>query len=318
MKKIVFGIVGPTASGKSKVAIELAKKFPIEIISCDSMQVYKGMDVGTAKSSQELIEKIPHHMIDIVEPEEEFSAAEYSRQAREVTMGILKRKRIPFLVGGSGLYFNSYVDGIFPEVGKDKSFRKDMKVFAENNENNKLHQKLKDIDPEAAGKIHPNDLRRVIRALEIYHITGKTKTQMKSQRESLTDLGFGLYFYGLKLPREVLYDFINSRVDELIVKGLVNETKKLKLKDLSLTAKMAIGYNEIYSYLDGNETLEEAIGNIKQYTRNYARRQMTWFKKRRDLEWVELESVSEWKKAVEKISSKLEAEGSKEMKKGDG
>ncbi len=307
MNKIIFGIVGPTASGKTRIALELAKKFPIEIISCDSMQIYKGMDIGTAKPSKGILDSVTHHMINIIEPEEEFSAAEYSDIVRKITFSIIKENKIPFIVGGSGLYYNTYIDGIFPEVKKDKNFRKKLREFAKEKGNERLHQKLEKIDPDTAKKLHFNDLRRVIRALEVYHITGKTITEKKEQKTSIQKSGYEPYIFGIKLPREVLYNSINNRVDALIENGLVEEAKNLKEKNLSITSKMAIGYKEIYSYLNGNESLEKAIENIKQYTRNYARRQMTWFKKRKEIEWIELGSSEEWKKAVNDISNKVES-----------
>ena len=303
MKKVLFGLVGPTASGKTKITMKLAEKFKFEIVSCDSMQIYKGMDIGTAKASIEELQKVPHHMIDIIYPEEEFSVADYSIQARNITFDILKRDKIPFLTGGSGLYYNSYVDGIVPEAQKDAEFRNKMSKI---DDNAVLYSKLKKTDTEAAKKIHPNDRRRIIRALEVYHVTGKTITSKKKEKISLEKLGFNLNIYALKLPREILYNSITKRVDNLIENGLLEEAKKLKKKNLSLTAKKAIGYKEIYSYLEGNETFNEAVENIKQYTRNYARRQMTWFKKRKEIKWIEIESLDDFKKAVDIISGDLD------------
>lgn len=302
----IFGIVGPTASGKTKIALELAEKFPIEIISCDSMQVYIGMDIGTAKPSKKVMKSTPHHMINVVSPEKEFSAAEYSRKARKITKEIISRGNIPLLVGGSGLYFNAYIDGIFPQVDKDEKLRKKLRGFAKQKGNKALHQKLEEIDPKSANKIHPNDARRVVRALEVYHMTGETISKKKHHTTSIQEIGITPFIYGLRLPRDMLYNNINKRVDELINKGLIEEAKEIKeSKQLSKTSKMAIGYKEIFSYLEGEKSREEAIDKIKQYTRNFARRQMTWFKNRNDVKWIELKSSQEREKAVEVISSKI-------------
>jgi len=304
-KGMIFGLIGPTASGKTKIAIELAKRFPVEIISCDSMQIYKGMDIGTDKTDRATLDEIRHHMINILEPEEEFSAAQYSDIARKIAVNILDKGKIPFIVGGSGLYFNSFIYGIFPEAGKDKEFRKTMKDMVARQGNLKLHQKLKDIDPNAADKIHPNDTRRTIRALEVYHITGKTITQKKAERKSLIDLGFKLSIYGIRFPRNILYSLIENRVDEIVNAGLIDEARMLKEKDLSLTARMAIGYKEAYSYLDKEGSKDEMIGEIKKYTRHYARRQITWFQKLDLINWIDLDLPDEYRKAIDIISKDI-------------
>ena len=279
----VIFLVGPTASGKTKVSIELAGKLNAEIISCDSMCVYRGMDILTSKPSAGDRKKIKHHLIDIIPPTEEFSVAEYRRMALEKIKDILKRKKTPLFVGGSGLYVKALIDGLFPSAQKDPRFRKGQEALAKKYGRGYLYKKLKRIDPGRAKKIHPNDLRRVIRALEIYH----TEKRMPSELGRATEpLNYDFKIFGLDIPRDVLYRNIDERVEEMFKRGIVEEVKKLLKKKLSMTSHKALGYSEVLGYLKGRYSLEDAKELLKKNTRHFAKRQLTWFRPDRRIHWL--------------------------------
>ena len=286
MKPKVVVIVGPTASGKTAVSIELAKRLNGEIISADSMQIYKEMNIGSAKPTEDEKQGIYHHMIDVVEPTENFNVAKYKEMAEECIKKILNKGKLPIIVGGTGLYVSTLTNGIeFSEIERDEEYRKELENIAEKeNGAEVLFEKLKEVDPEAANVIDKNNVRRVIRALEIYKVTGKTKTQV--DRESIKELKYDYRIFGMLWDRQELYDRIDKRVDIMIEMGLVGEVKELYEKGISSTAIQGLGYKEIIEYLDEKVTLEEAIEKIKQETRRYAKRQMKWFKRDKNIIWL--------------------------------
>lgn len=279
----VIFIVGPTASGKTALSLRLARDFNAEIISCDSMCVYKGMDILTSKPSEAERKKVRHHLVDIISPAREFSVAEYRRLALKAMEDILKRDKTPLFVGGSGLYVKAVIDGLFPSAKKDPGFRRRQEALAKKYGSIYLHNKLKKVDPAAAKNIHPNNVRRVIRALEIYHTEKKPPSELKKNTEPLQ---YGFRMFGLKQERKELYDNIEKRVEEMFRKGIVREIKRLSGNSLSVTAKGALGYNEVLGYLRGKYTLEEAKELLKRNTRHFAKRQLSWFRPDKRISWL--------------------------------
>jgi tRNA dimethylallyltransferase len=285
---IVYFLLGPTASGKTKLSIELAKKLNAEIISCDSMCVYKGMDILTSKPFMSDRRKIRHHLIDIISPAKEFSAAEYRRMALEKIEDILKRGKVPLFVGGSGLYVKAVIDGLFPSAEKDLRFRKEQEALAKKYGRGYLYRKLKKIDRISADKIHPNDLRRIIRALEIYHTEKKRPSELRLNREPLR---YEFKIFGLKLDRDKLYKNIDDRVEQMFKRGIVEEVRRLSKRKLSITAQKALGHSEVLGYLKGSYSLDEAKALLKKHTRHFARRQLTWFRPDKRICWVSSSSA---------------------------
>ena len=279
---MLFGIAltGPTASGKTKISIELAKRLGCEIISLDSMQIYKGMDIGTAKATEEEMENIPHHMLDVAEPSRDYSTELYREAAQSIARDITARGKTPLFAGGTGLYLDTLLRAPQSDVPKSDENKRNAEYSEE--EKHSLWLKLFEIDPESAEKIHENNVRRVVRAIEIYESTGITKTEHdRLSRISPSDikiLHITLDFH----DRDLLYRRIDSRVDIMVEKGLVDEVKGLyesdRLKD-GTTASQAIGYKEIIEYLNGRVTLSSAIERIKLSSRRYAKRQLTWFRR---------------------------------------
>ncbi|MEK6732628.1 MAG: tRNA (adenosine(37)-N6)-dimethylallyltransferase MiaA [Candidatus Omnitrophota bacterium] len=285
----VIFLIGPTASGKTKLSIKLAKELNAEIISCDSMCVYKGMDILTSKPTLADRKKIKHHLIDIISPSREFNAAEYRCIALEKIKDILKRKKTPLFVGGSGLYVKAVIDGLFPSAEKDLKFRKKQEALAKKYGKGYLFRKLQKIDPGRAGKIHPNDLRRIIRALEIYHTEKKKPSELNINTQPLE---YDFKIFGLQLDRSKLYKNIDTRVEEMFKKGIVEEVKKLSRKKLSMTAGRALGYGEVLGYLKARYSLEEAKELLKKNTRHFAKRQLTWFRPDKRICWVNSQNKS--------------------------
>jgi len=279
----VIFLVGPTASGKTNLSIKLAQKLNAEIISCDSMCVYKGMDILTSKPSLSDRKKIRHHLIDICSPAKEFSAAEYRKMALGKIKEILGRKKIPLFVGGSGLYVKAVMDGLFPSAEKDLKFRKKQEALAKKYGKAYLYRKLKRIDPAAAAKIHPNDLRRVVRALEIYHTEKKRPSELNRTTEPLK---YDFKIFGVQLERNELYKNIDDRIEEMFKKGIVEEVRKLSKRKFSMTAGKALGYGEVLGYLKGRYSLEEAKELLKKNTRHFAKRQLTWFRPDQRITWL--------------------------------
>ena len=288
----ILAVVGPTASGKTAISVELAKRLDGEVVSCDSMQVYRRMNIGTAKPTKEETCGIAHHLIDAVEPDAPFSCAEYVVAAGEAVVDISARGKLPILCGGTGLYLDRFLCGEMEETHADEDLRASLFAYAEENGVEALHARLREVDPESADAIHQNNVKRVVRALEIYEQTGISKSEF-DRRSQAVESPYDAVVIGLYYPRrEVLYERINRRVDMMLEDGLLEETKKLLEEgvfDVNLTAAQAIGYKELLGYLDGRETLTEATENLKTATRRYAKRQLTWFGAKPYVEWVEME-----------------------------
>lgn len=283
----IIAVVGPTASGKTALSVALAKRFNGEIISCDSMQIYKGMDIGTAKVTEDEACGIPHHMVDIVLPTESFSCSDYAKRARALIEDIASRGKTPIFCGGTGLYLDSVLKNErLSDAGCDERLREElMRESAD-----ELYERLKAVDPEAALKTHKNNVKRVVRALEIYYTTGRTKTDWDKASRS-EDEPYDARIIGLMFrDRDNLYSKIDKRVDVMMEKGLLEEVRILDSKEFrASTASQAIGYKELLQYLDGGCTLEEAVNKIKQASRNYAKRQITWFKRTDGIKMIYLD-----------------------------
>lgn len=287
-KPNVIVICGPTASGKTKLGIELAKKINGEIVSCDSMQIYKDMTIGTAKPSPEEMQGIKHYLIDFVSPEKRYSVADFKKDAILAIEEILSKNKKPILVGGTGLYIDSLIYGIeYNEIKVDEKYRKELEQIIEKQGLEFLYNKAKEIDEEAMKKISINDKKRIMRVLEIYKSTGKTKTEL--ERESRKNgVKYNFKIYAINMDREILYDRINKRVDFMIEDGLVQEVKDLLQKYSEFpTAMQGLGYKEVAEYLDGKNSFEEMCDNIKMQTRRYAKRQLTWFRKNKETIWLD-------------------------------
>lgn len=291
-KEKVVVICGPTASGKTALSIELAKKIGGEVVSCDSMQIYKDMDIGTAKPTIEEMQGIKHYMIDILSPDERYSVADYKVQAKKAIREIIEKGKTPIVVGGTGLYVDSLIYEIeYPNIQFDEKYRAKLEKQVEEKGLEELYKKAEEIDPEAIQKISKNDKKRILRILEIYHATGKNKTeQEKKSREKEPE--FDYLVYGLNMPREKLYKKIDLRVDVMIKQGLIEEVKKVYKRYRKFpTAMQGLGYKEVVEYLNNNLTKEEMIDKIKQETRRYAKRQMTWFRKNKQTIWLDTENT---------------------------
>ena len=287
-KEKVIVICGPTASGKTGLSIELAKKIDGEIVSCDSMQIYKDMTIGTAKPTEEEMQGIKHYLIDCVSPENRYSVADYKKDAIEAIRKIIEKGKIPIVVGGTGLYVESLIYGIeYNEIEIDLEYRKELEKIEESEGLVKLYEMAEEIDKEAIKKISHNDKKRICRILEIYHSTGKTKTQLEIEsRQKGPEYDYLLF--GINMDREKLYDRINKRVDIMIEEGLVNEVKELLRKYNEFpTAMQGLGYKEVVEFLNKKLSKEEMIEKIKMETRRYAKRQITWFKKYKNIKWLE-------------------------------
>lgn len=280
-------IVGPTAVGKTALSLSLAKEFDGEIISGDSMQVYRGMDIGTAKATKQERSQVPHHLIDLIDPDTSFSVQQFKKLARLKINEIICRNRLPILVGGTGLYIEAVIhDYAMPHVPEKPEFRRQMRQIAEVEGGMSLHRRLAEVDPKSAEKLHPNDIKRMIRALEVYHVTGRPFSELKGKGTS----PYEALWIGLTMPRERLYQRINKRVDQMVEEGLVDEVRELKEQGyhLGLTSMQAIGYKEIMSYLEGDITRDEAIHLIKRGTRKYAKRQLSWFRRLSEIHWFDV------------------------------
>ena len=305
-KQKLLVIIGPTAVGKTKLSIEMAKRYHGEIISGDSMQIYRGMDIGTAKIKTDEMEGVPHHLIDIRDPDESFSVAEFQQLVRAKIREIAQKGKLPIIVGGTGLYIQSVIyDYQFSDAAADEEFRHKLEERAKDIGNEALYQELKKLDPESAEQIHPNNVRRVIRAFEIYHCTGKTMSEY--QKVQTPDLLYRTALVGLTMEREMLYNRINERVEMMMEEGLLDEVKGLYEKGLRACQSIqAIGYKEIYEYLDSRMTLDAAVENLKQNSRRYAKRQLTWFRNKMDVQWFDMSDVQNFTKKITEISQFVE------------
>lgn len=276
----LIAVVGPTASGKTSLGVNICKALDGEVISCDSMQIYKGMDIATAKPTTDEMEGVPHHLIDFASPEEMFSVAAYCEKAKACIADISSRDKLPVLVGGTGLYYSSLVDNIsFIEQETDYEYRDMLKKRAETEGANVLLEELRKIDPESAEKLHENNLGRVIRALEIYHSTGLTKSrQNEISRKNPSPYKLTAICLDAR-DRQVLYDRINLRIDIMLQQGLLDEAERFFKSNPSGTAVQAIGYKELKPYFDKTAMLDKCVENLKMQTRRYAKRQLTWFRR---------------------------------------
>ena len=279
MNNRVIAVVGATASGKTSYAIELAKKINGEIISADSRLVYKGMDIGTAKPTIDEMQEIPHYMIDVVEPEYNYSVGLYVKEAQKHITNIISRGKVPIVVGGTGLYFRVLLENYdLPDVKPDYELRKELSSYSYE----ELLEMLTKLDEKAANSVEKNDKKKLIRYIEIIKLAGKPLDLVRGVKEK----EFNVEWVGLNFPREILYDRINKRVDLMIEQGLIDETKKLLQKHGRISnITDTIGYREVLSYLDGELSLDEAKDKLKQNTRNYAKRQLTWFRKNEQINW---------------------------------
>ena len=285
MKPRVLFLVGPTAAGKSSLALKLAQKINAEIISCDSMQVYCGMDVLTSKPSKQERKKVRHHLIDIVPPSKNFDVSRYRRRALKAIKEVHGRGRLPLFVGGTGLYVSMVIDGIFEKKTENAAVRRRLYSLAGKRGSACLHDRLKKADPRAAAKIHPHDTRRIVRALEVFQTTGRTISELQAERTGLGG-SYDVRIFGLDVPRRALYKKIDARVERMFRAGLVREVRRLLAGRLSRTARYAIGIPEVKTYSEGALSLAEARELMKKNTRKYARRQLTWFRRDKRIQWI--------------------------------
>ena len=296
----VVVVAGPTASGKTRLAIDIANSFDGEIVSADSMQIYKYMDIGTAKPTYEERRECVHHLIDFVEPDEDFSVAQYTELAHKVIYDIYSRGKLPVMCGGTGLYINSVIDDItFGEMESDEKLRAELGEIAEREGNEKLIEILSEFDPVSAARLHPNNVRRVIRAIEFYKLTGIPISQHQEMTKQ-TESRYNPVMFCINYERSVLYERINRRVDIMISEGLVDEVSHLMKMGYTadLNSMKAIGYKEIAEYINGKCTLEEAIESVKQGSRRYAKRQLTWFRRDKRIIMLDPDSAAEEAKDI--------------------
>ncbi len=293
-KKIKIGaVVGCTASGKTALSIELARRLGGEIISCDSMQIYKGMDIGTAKPTAEERALAPHHLIDFLSPEQSYSCADYVRDARAVVDDIVSRGRLPIFCGGTGLYLDRFLRGGTDEDAEcDPEYRKYLLSLAETEGVDRLHDMLASLDPESAEAIHKNNVKRVARALEIIHATGRKKSEIDRENSAFSDEYDICVIYPYYNDRSILYSRIDARVDKMLEEGLVEETERLYSEgvfDVCATAAQAIGYKELLPYIKGEQSFEACVDTLKGATRRYAKRQCTWFNSKEYAQKVDMD-----------------------------
>lgn len=301
-KRPLIIITGPTASGKTALSIDLAKKIDGEIISADSMQVYRHMDIGSAKVMKEEMDGIPHHLIDVLEPSEEFNVVVFQSMAKKAIEEIYSRGRVPIVAGGTGFYIQALLYDIdFTETTDDKELREKLEKKAETEGSEALHRLLREVDPESAEVIHPNNVKRVVRAIEFFYKTGKKISEHnKEERQKFSPYEF--FYYVLTPPRSILYNRIDNRVNKMIEHGLVEEVKTLK--NMGYTREMVsmqgLGYKEILDYLNGEISLDEAVYTIKRDTRHFAKRQLTWFRRERDVRWLAPEDFGDDREKIVK------------------
>lgn len=306
-KPLIVFILGPTGAGKSKFAVRLAKKIRGGIISCDSMQVYKGMAIISQQPSHKLRKVVPHHLIGILSPSEEWSAASFVEKAERIARGIIKRRRIPIVVGGTGLYARAFIKGLFPAPQKNEILRKELYEKARSEGSKKLYGRLLKIDPAYASKIHPNDLRRIVRALEVYELTGKPISEKHRESEGIK-AKYNTFILVMNRDRKELYKRIDERVEQMVARGIVKEVKRLSRQKISRTAKAILGYKEISGYIKGEYSLEEAKELLKRNTRHYAKRQLTWFRKEENAVWVKVGAKKREAVLVNTIAQKIKSQ----------
>ncbi|MFC1829766.1 tRNA (adenosine(37)-N6)-dimethylallyltransferase MiaA [Thermodesulfobacteriota bacterium] len=301
-KSNVVVICGPTATGKTAVAIDLAGTFDAEIVGADSMQVYRHMDIGTAKPTPGEQAAVPHHMVDIIDPDEYLDARQYSRIAGEKIAALHARGVTPFIVGGTGFYIKALLNGLFEDGPSDSGIRQRLKEEAEDRDSSFLHSRLKKCDPESAGRLHPNDTYRIIRALEVYELTGKPISGYHREHR-FAEQPFNVLKIGLHLNRDILYDRINLRVDAMIAVGFLDEVKGLLDKGYGgdLKSMQSIGYRHMVGYVNGEYPWDEMMRTLKRDTRRYAKRQRTWFKADATIQWSEPERLNDMRRKIKKF-----------------
>lgn len=291
MRRPLVVLTGPTAVGKTSLSIGLAKALDAEIISADSMQVYKYMDIGSAKIRPWEMQGVPHHLVDVLDPREEFHVVRFQQMAKEAMEQIYSRGKIPLLVGGTGFYIQAVTRDIdFSQEGEDSPFRRELEALAREKGAEYLHSRLAQVDEESARKIHPNNVKRVIRALEFYE-ENHYPISLHNQQEKEKESPYNLAYFVLNAPRDLLYRRIDQRVDQMVEEGLLDEVRYLKDMgcDRSLVSMQGLGYKEILAYLDQEISFEEAIRILKRDTRHFAKRQITWFKREKDVIWMDKE-----------------------------
>ncbi|KAB2444199.1 tRNA (adenosine(37)-N6)-dimethylallyltransferase MiaA [Bacillus luti] len=305
-RKKVAVIIGPTAVGKTKLSIDLAKALNGEVISGDSMQIYRTMDIGTAKVTKEEMDGIPHYMVDIKDPEDSFSVAEFQERVRKHIREITERGKLPIIVGGTGLYIQSVLfDYQFTDDAGDVIYREQMEKLALERGVEYVHKKLQEVDPESAERIHANNVRRVIRALEIFHTTGEKMSEQIEKQEK--ELLYDVSLIGLTMDRAMLYDRINLRVDLMMEQGLLEEVEGLYSRGVrDCQSIQAIGYKEIYDYFENRVSLEEAVSQLKTNSRRYAKRQLTWFRNKMDVTWFDVTDGEKASEILRYIEGKLQ------------
>ncbi len=306
-EKIPLAIVlGPTASGKTALAVDLALRFGGEIVSADSMQIYKGMNIATAKPTPAEMRGVPHHLMDFLDPSEGFSVADYAALAHQTIREIRSRQRLPILAGGTGLYIDAVVNNIsFAEIKTDPRLREELMRLAHQKGAAYLLDELKDFDPDTAAKLHPNNLPRIIRAIEVYRLTGVTMAEHQ-RRSKMNPTPYRSVLIGLGFrDRQKLYERIDARVDRMLENGLLEEARTVLQKKGLKTAAQAIGYKELKRYFDGEESLAEAAEKIRQESRRYAKRQLTWFRKNTSVSWLYVDDYQNMEELAENAAEKL-------------
>jgi tRNA dimethylallyltransferase len=303
MERIAYVIVGPTCSGKTTFSIELAKKINGEIISADSRQFYKLLDIGTAKPTPEELSEVKHHLVDFISPKTEYNVSRFEEDSLKIIESLFKEKKTPVIVGGSGLYIRAVVEGLFNEIDTDEEYREYLNELRTKFGNAHIYGILKEVDPVSAEKMLPQNWKRVMRALEVFHISGEPIWKFQKEHKRETDIEFRQF--GLNWPREILYKNIETRVDKMIDLGLVDEVKSILANGYheNINALNTVGYKEIISYLKGEYSLERAIELIKRNTRHYAKRQMTWFRKDESINWLDINSNEDLFKQVSRIAT---------------
>ena len=294
MKQPLIVLTGPTAVGKTSLSISLAKAVNVEIISADSMQVYKKMDIGSAKIRPEEMQGIPHYLVDVLEPEEEFHIVKFQQMAKKAMEDIYSRGKIPILVGGTGFYIQAVTKDIdFTEAQQENDYRKELEALAEEKGGEHLHEMLRKVDPVSADAIHAHNVKRVIRALEFYHQNG-SPISAHNEEQKQHESPYNLAYFVLNMPRELLYERIDLRVDQMMKEGLLEEVSRLKEEGChrGMVSMQGLGYKEILAYLDGEYPLEEAVRVLKRDTRHFAKRQLTWFRREQEVIWVNKDQFS--------------------------
>lgn len=290
MDRPLIILTGPTAVGKTKLSIDLAKAVGGEIVSADSIQVYRHMDIGSAKVTKSEMGGVPHHLIDVLDPTEEFNVVIFQKMAKEAVEGILNRGHIPVVAGGTGFYIQALAYDIdFTENDQDRTLRLELERIAGEKGGEYLHKMLEEVDPAAADQIHANNIKRVIRAIEFYRQTG-TRISEHNEAERKKSSPYQLFYYVLNTRRSILYDRVERRVEQMMEQGLLEEVKKLAAMGCArdMVSMQGLGYKELLDHLEGRCTLEEAVYTIKRDTRHFAKRQLTWFKREKDVRWLNL------------------------------